>query len=56
MVQGKREIEWSPEQIAAWLRAEYPDRPGWHMCHETGLTPGLWTRVVDYAANPSVAM
>ncbi|KOS57596.1 IS30 family transposase [Rhodococcus rhodochrous] len=34
-VQDKLEIEWSPEQIAAWLRTEYPDRPGWHVCHET---------------------
>lgn len=28
-------LEWSPEQIAAWLRTEYPDQPGWHVCHET---------------------
>lgn len=34
-VQAKLELEWSPEQIAAWLRAEYPDRPRWHVCHET---------------------
>ncbi|NHU49389.1 IS30 family transposase [Rhodococcus sp. A14] len=34
-VQEKLELEWSPEQIAAWLRAEYPDRPGRHVCHET---------------------
>jgi transposase, IS30 family len=24
-----------PEQIAAWLRRTYPDRRGWHVCHET---------------------
>jgi transposase-like protein len=30
-VQGKLELEWSPEQIAAWLRTEYPDRPSWHV-------------------------
>ncbi|MFE5699606.1 IS30 family transposase [Rhodococcus koreensis] len=34
-VQEKLELEWSPEQIAAWLRAEYLDRPGWRVCHET---------------------
>ncbi|QSR32195.1 IS30 family transposase [Nocardioides sp. S5] len=34
-VQSKLELEWSPEQIAAWLRAEYPGRPRWHVCHET---------------------
>jgi hypothetical protein len=35
LVQAKLELEWSPEQIAAWLRQAYPDRPGWHVCHET---------------------
>jgi IS30 family transposase len=34
-VQTKLELEWSPEQIAAWLRTVYPDRPDWHVCHET---------------------
>jgi transposase, IS30 family len=34
-VQAKLELEWSPEQIAAWLRRTYPDRPGWQVCHET---------------------
>ncbi len=28
-------LEWSPEQIAAWLRSEYPLRAEWHLCHET---------------------
>jgi len=35
VVQAKLEEEWSPEQIAAHLRIEYPDQPGWHLCHET---------------------
>jgi IS30 family transposase len=35
VVQSKLEEEWSPEQIAAHLRSAYPDRPGWHLCHET---------------------
>jgi len=26
LVQGKLELEWSPEQIAAWLRREFPDQ------------------------------
>ena len=34
-VQGRLKLEWSPEQIAAWLRTEYPHRPRWHVCHET---------------------
>jgi transposase, IS30 family len=29
------ELERSPEQIAAHLRQAYPDRPAWHLCHET---------------------
>ena len=35
VIQSKLELEWSPEQIAAHLRLEYPDRPSWHLCHET---------------------
>jgi IS30 family transposase len=34
-VQAKLELEWSPEQIAAWLRRAYPGKPGWHVWHET---------------------
>lgn len=33
--QARLELEWSPEQIAAWLRAAYPSRPSWHVCHQT---------------------
>nr|GID87002.1 hypothetical protein Ade03nite_59260 [Actinoplanes derwentensis] len=29
------ELEWSPEQIAGWLRLTHPDRLYWHVCHET---------------------
>jgi transposase, IS30 family len=35
VVQAKLELEWSPQQIAAHLREAYPDRPDWHVCHET---------------------
>jgi IS30 family transposase len=35
LVQAKLELEWSPEQIAAWLRRTYPEQPRWHVCHET---------------------
>jgi len=35
VVQNKLELEWSPEQIAAYLRRAYPDLPSWHLCHET---------------------
>jgi IS30 family transposase len=29
------EQDWSPEQIAAHLRRAHPERPSWHVCHET---------------------
>jgi transposase, IS30 family len=35
VVQAKLELEWSPQQIAGYLRAAFPDRPAWHLCHET---------------------
>ena len=35
IVRAKLEETWSPQQIAAWLRTEYPDRREWHLCHET---------------------
>jgi transposase, IS30 family len=35
VVRAKLEDTWSPQQIAAWLRTEYPDQPDWHLCHET---------------------
>lgn len=35
MVQEKLNLEWSPEQIAAHLRAAFPATPSWHICHET---------------------
>ena len=35
VVQAKLLLEWSPEQIAGHLRDAYPDRPAWHLCHET---------------------
>lgn len=35
IISTKLEMRWSPEQIAAWLRLEYPDCLHWHVCHET---------------------
>ena len=35
LVQAKLELDWSPEQIAGWLRVSYPEHAGWHLCHET---------------------
>jgi IS30 family transposase len=35
LVADKLDDTWSPQQISAWLRTEYPDRPEWHVCHET---------------------
>jgi hypothetical protein len=34
-VKAKLEDTRSPQQISAWLRTEYPDRPARHICHET---------------------
>ncbi len=41
MVQAKLLLQWSPEQIAGWLRTEYPDQLHWHVCHET-IYQGLY--------------
>lgn len=35
LVQEKLQLEWSPEQISAWLRSTHPDRRSWHVCHVT---------------------
>ncbi len=35
VVQEQLELQWSPEQISGWLKQTYPDRPDWHLCHET---------------------
>ena len=56
LVQEKLQLEWSPEQIAGWLRVSHPERTGWHLCHETiyqalyhaqqtGLSRGLTRRL-----------
>lgn len=46
VVQARLEEQWSPEQISAWLRQAHPDKPGWHLCHET-IYQGLFFGVVD---------
>ena len=35
LVEAKLRVEWSPEQVAAWLRETYPLNLSWHVCHET---------------------
>jgi IS30 family transposase len=35
IVADKLAQEWSPEQITTFLRDQFPDRPGWHICPET---------------------
>lgn len=35
VIQEKLALDWSPEQISAWLRLAHPDRRSWHVCHET---------------------
>jgi IS30 family transposase len=34
-VAAKLALEWSPQQIAGWLRHVYPDNPEMHVSHET---------------------
>ena len=34
-VARKLERNWSPEQIAGWLKRSTPDDPAWHVSHET---------------------
>ncbi len=35
MVASKLIVDWSPEQISGWLKAEYPDDGNMHVSHET---------------------
>ncbi|MGF6971713.1 IS30 family transposase [Paraburkholderia sp. JPY465] len=35
IVADKLQLEWSPEQIAGWLRRAYPDNEDYHVSHET---------------------
>jgi len=35
IVASKLKLQWSPQQIAGWLKAEFPDDPNLHVSHET---------------------
>jgi IS30 family transposase len=35
LVTTQRRADWSPEQIAAWLKTRFPDDPTMHVSHET---------------------
>jgi IS30 family transposase len=35
IVASKLKMQWSPQQIAGWLKAAFPDDPGLHVSHET---------------------
>jgi len=35
MVLAGLRCRWSPQQVAAWIRREFPDRLEWHVSHET---------------------
>ena len=35
LVMEKLELDWSPQQIAGWLRRNHPDEPKLHVSHET---------------------
>jgi len=34
-VAGKLQLQWSPQQIAGWLRRAYPENEDYHVSHET---------------------
>ncbi len=34
-IASKLAKHWSPAQISRWLRRRWPERAGWHLCHET---------------------
>ena len=35
VVAKKLQLQWSPQQIAGWLKREYPDNEDYHVSHET---------------------
>lgn len=35
LIQDKISNFWSPEQVAGWLRLQYPEKKRWQVCHET---------------------
>jgi IS30 family transposase len=35
IVAGKLHLQWSPQQIAGWLKRAYPDNEDYHVSHET---------------------
>jgi IS30 family transposase len=35
LVAGKLQLQWSPEQVAGWLKRTYPDDASLHVSHET---------------------
>ena len=35
LVEAKLQLDWSPEQIAGWLKRAYPQDPNMHISHET---------------------
>ena len=39
LVMEKLELDWSPQQIAGWLRRNHPDEPALHVSHETTASP-----------------
>jgi IS30 family transposase len=47
IVASKLHLDWSPEQISAWLRLQYPDDPGLHVSHET-IYRSLFVQAREY--------
>jgi IS30 family transposase len=35
LITGKMQMEWSPQQIAGWLKQRYPNQERYHVSHET---------------------
>ncbi|RZL73112.1 MAG: hypothetical protein EOP32_37380 [Rhodococcus sp. (in: high G+C Gram-positive bacteria)] len=53
---GAMEVDPFDVELTTHRSRPRPRRSGWFPGEVLGLTPGLWTRVVDYAADASVAV
>jgi len=43
LVAGKLQLEWSPQQVAGWLKRAYPDDENYQVSHETNLPQPLYS-------------
>ena len=46
IVAGKLQLQWSPEQIAGWLKHTYPGNEGYQVSHERSIAVSSFRRAV----------